>query len=280
MRTRYQLYGKSPSRWPWVLVIAAVMAAATVWFLGDVMEWLPVQRPITKPLPLPGAVDATANVEQAAVQNVIDSVPVEEPEQEVSVAPALPESDLFVRDELLTLARWPAQWLAHEDVARSWMRLVNDLAQRQRGRFDKHIWQPEQPFQVEESKAGLFIAAASYQRYTPWIEAIEAIDVEQAAKVWRRLRPVASEAFVELGYPEQHSVDDLLKQAISVILSAPVVDRPIEVAHKAANYRFVEAELEQLNPVHKLMLRLGPDNTLMLKAKLKQFLPLLTDTAE
>jgi len=95
-----------------------------------------------------------------------------------------------------------------------------------------------------------------------------------------RYYPQFQQAYAALGYPRLY-FNDRLVDVIDQLLATPVptgpvavrrleAKGPIESARPGAYYEFVDPAYEALPAGQKLMLRLGADNTLRLKAKLAE----------
>jgi hypothetical protein len=72
-----------------------------------------------------------------------------------------------------------------------------------------------------------------------------------------------------LGYPDRDFQDNVFR-AIKVMLHAPVVEGEIEVEEGIVSYRMVDDHLEDLNEVQKHLIRMGPQNTQKIQAKLRE----------
>ncbi len=275
MRNRYQLYPRKRSRWPTIALLVFILAAVTWYFMREYLVLTPASQPTVLTLPIPAPSPALGSPSQSTPDT---QTPPPDANETSPEPPPLADSDDFVREQLKALTALPETWLEKPGLARSLIGIINDFAEQQRTRKNFRQFRPAQPFQAEQRDRRLFIAAESYRRYDSLVAAIDSITPEQASTAWNTLKPLAISAFAELAYPESHKVEDMLKQAASEMLSAPVIDSAIELKHKGAGYQFADRKLEQLNPTHKQMLRLGPDNTRRIQAKIKQLLPLLTET--
>ena len=88
-------------------------------------------------------------------------------------------------------------------------------------------------------------------------------------QAYQKMSPLFEAAFLELGY-EHNTFEKKLKGAIAEILRAPVIQVPVEVKQMAQGYHFSNPELESLPPIQKLMIRMGPKNTLKIQKNLKE----------
>jgi len=88
------------------------------------------------------------------------------------------------------------------------------------------------------------------------------------------------QVFREFSYPDEYSLEDIFTKAAAVILAAPARDGQVALERQSARYKFADQQLEALNPVHKQMLRMGPDNTRIIQNKLRLFVAGLANLKE
>jgi hypothetical protein len=112
------------------------------------------------------------------------------------------------------------------------------------------------------------LAAANYERYTPFIRVLDTVDPKGLTALYMRFYPLFQNAYRDLGYPKGY-FNDRLVAVIDHMLVAPEVDGPIELVQPHVFYKFVDPELEALSAGHKLMLRMGEGNATKVKNKLQ-----------
>ena len=76
------------------------------------------------------------------------------------------------------------------------------------------------------------------------------------------------DAYRELGHPEG-DIDAATERAIVALLQTPVRDADIELRQRPLSYRFRDPALERLSPAQKQLLRMGPRNMRIVKARLR-----------
>jgi hypothetical protein len=81
--------------------------------------------------------------------------------------------------------------------------------------------------------------------------------------------PLFQAAYVELGYPKGY-FNDRLVAVIDHLLAAPTVDGPLRLTQPHIVYKFADPQLESASAGHKIMLRMGSQNALVVKAKLRE----------
>ena len=71
-----------------------------------------------------------------------------------------------------------------------------------------------------------------------------------------------------MGHPEGN-VDAALTRAIDILLDTPAVRDPIALTPEGAGWAYADADLEDLPPTQKQLLRMGPAHADALKAWLR-----------
>lgn len=123
-----------------------------------------------------------------------------------------------------------------------------------------------QPFAAEKSGGILRQSQASLNRYTPLCRMFAALPADKLAALYRKLEPALQQACEKLGYRDQ-TVRSLLTRACTTILSCPVLEHDEELiaTGKPGLFRWARPELEGLGKAEKLFLRLGPENSAMVR---------------
>lgn len=275
-----------------VVTAATIILAALVgvgWFYFKHQYSSVVTEPETRTLALPSGHGLAGAMSPLSVKESIEGVAVEEVasdnivelQQETAfILPDLDHSDALFREEMTGISPALAGWLNTDQLVRKYVVIANDFSQGLR--LEKHLrfLQLEQPFAVEQQDGTLFIAVKSYQRYDRLAAAINALDVQATLAVYKKFRPLLQQVFREFSYPDEYSVEDIFTKAAAVILAAPVVDGQLAVLRHSINYKFADQQLEVANPVHKQMLRMGPENTRIIQNKLRMLVEGLVNTKE
>jgi len=227
---------------------------------------IPSERSVDS-LAISEAIDGTATTE-AAPETAANMI-VELHQDTSFILPDLEHSDALLREEIASVSPALAEWLSTDQLIRKYVVIANDFSQGLR--LEKHLrfLGQDQPFAVDQDNEKLFIAAKSYQRYDRLAAAINGLDVQATLSVYKKFRPLLSQIFKEFSYPDEYSLEDTFTKAAAIILASPVRDGQIAVERHAVHYRFADQQLEALNPIHKQMLRMGPDNTRIIQNKLR-----------
>ena len=219
-----------------------------------------VQSPADEQLEfLPAAPEALANNDtQSSIQQ--------------SGLPDLLSSDNFVRQALLNISPGLDQWLKADQLIRKYVVIANDFAQGSRIGNHMSFLRLEESFAVEQGENGLTFAPKSFHRYNNIAQTIQAIDAKAAAALYQKLRPLLLQVFAEFSYPQDITLESVIKKAAGEILATPAIEGQAALVRPSVLYKFADAKLEALSPVQKQMIRMGPANTRVFQAKCREFL--------
>lgn len=196
---------------------------------------------------------------------------------EPAALPALAQSDVMFKEDMLKLSKGLAPWLNASDLLTKYLTIVNDFSQGLR--IYKHIafMRIDKPFAASRDQLGLYMGAENYQRYDALVAAINSVDVKSAIAVFQKYRPLMLEVFEEFGYPQGHQLEDLFTKSAAEILETPIIENRIGLLHPSVRYKFSDPKLEKLSPVQKQMLRMGPKNIQIIQQKVRLFIELLVN---
>lgn len=265
------------------LAVVAVTLLAIVWFFFRSDEAIvPDAEPTPVPVLQQPAPADVLTAEQEPVDSLTvqaqDETPLQETPLDDAVAveptvklPSLDNSDAEVKSGLLGL-RWKAglaSLFVTEDMIRRFVVNVDNIAQ---GTLPKNqaLLQPMTvKFATLPSDAGgVQLDPANFQRYEPYLQLLESVSVTEVKRLFEYYYPLMQQAYAELGYPDaQFRVR--LQEAIKVLLAAPEIAPPMELARPNVYYTYADAETEALPLAQRQMIRLGPDNQKRLKRVLE-----------
>lgn len=177
------------------------------------------------------------------------------------VVPPLDETDPLVRRLVTALSEHPTivALLATKDLIRTFTVVVLNLADGRAATTRLAALRPAGSFQAIAAGRTEVIAPANYDRYTRVVDALASVDPTAAARVYATLKPRIDEAYHELGYPNQ-AFDDVFRRALLMVLETPTVTGAVQLRHKGIGYGYDAERLEQLSPIQKLLVRMGPTN--------------------
>jgi len=186
--------------------------------------------------------------------------------------PPLKESDPQVRQALIEVfgAKAISQFLVPESVVRHVVVTVDNLPRRKVA-IELRPIKPT-PGATDTATQGdiTTLAAANFERYAPLIKVVQGTDTKTLVGVYFRLYPLFQQSYEDLGYPGQY-FNDRLVEVIDDMLKTPDVQGPIQLTQPRVFYEYADPKLESLSAGQKLLLRMGPANEAIMKAKLREF---------
>jgi hypothetical protein len=205
----------------------------------------------------------------------------EDPPEAAPALPALDESDAAAREALAGVA---GQDLVETHIPPDGLvrRIVVTVDNLPRGAIwtrARAIAPQDGAFQVEGPDDEPVIAERNFSRYTPFVQLVDAIDPEALATSYREYYPLLQEAYEELGFPGRQFHNRAL-EVIDHLLQTPTVAGPIRLKQPHVLYTFADPELEALSEGQKVMLRIGPQNAAVLRAKLIELRAALEDLSD
>ena len=249
-----------------VIVLLIVIVGYLMLSDDDSKEEVPYVRPVEVQQP----VVEEPVVEEPEIEEYVEPIPepevIPEPEPE-----PIDISDTAVKSSILELADYEAaaELIVNDDLLRRFVVLTDNTAQKSMANGHQIVVAPEKKFRVYEQSNRTFIDAASYKRYTPYVETFESMDTDALMSLYETYEPVLAEIYAEIGDPD----DDfkyVLSDAINHLLDTPEVPFPVEVYSDSVMYKYKDERLESLSAPQKQLLRTGPENMRRIKAKLRE----------
>lgn len=232
----------------------------------------PAPRPIPERIaPAVPAAPASVEIEPTPVEVVEVQAPiVEEP---VVDLPRLNDSDGFVVEKLKGLSSGAAllNFLVDDQLVRKVVVLVENVSRGQYPQTALPYKPVTEEMQVTSVDGKLFtMDEASYHRFDAAIAAFVALDTDQAVGLYRLLSPLLQQAYAEIGFRDAEFEQALIR-AIDAVLMAPEVEGPFQLVKPSVMFLYADTRLEELANINKQLIRIGPDNSAQLKAKLREF---------
>lgn len=185
--------------------------------------------------------------------------------------PPLKESDPDVRESLVGVfgARAISQFLVPDNVVRHIVVTVDNLPRRKVA-IELRPVKPTPGATVTVTQGDITtLGSANYERYASLIKVVQSTDTKTLANVYFKLYPLFQQSYEDLGYPGQY-FNDRLVEVIDDMLKTPDVQGPIQLTQPKVFYEYADPKLEALSAGQKLMLRMGPANEAIMKAKLRE----------
>jgi hypothetical protein len=190
----------------------------------------------------------------------------------------LATSDAVVRELVGQLSSRPvlAKWLANEDLVRRFVAAVDNVANGISPTTQLAFMRPEERFKVVERGDRSFIDTVSYDRYDQATQVFLSLDTAGTAALFHELEPLIDEAYKEISPPGSRFTDRLSAAIDHLLEVVPPTEAP-EVRRKVVTWVYVDPSLEGLSGAQRQLLRMGPDNVLLIKAKLRELKAALTN---
>ncbi|MGQ8366450.1 DUF3014 domain-containing protein [Glaciecola sp. 1036] len=268
------------------VVLFIILVAVVFWPTSDEPEVLTAPQEI--PVPTQETVEEAQLPEQEDDDSLFEALPDtqevvigagETEDQVENLAPVIedPEPEpLDVNDDAIKSALAKiitseqfSRLIVDESLLQKFVINVNNLANNQASPKDSLVEPPKQSFRVYQQADRTWIEPSSYQRYTPYVDMLEAADVEDLVGLLDTYRSEIEARFAEISRPNENFNDTLIA-AIDTLLDTPQVPVPIEVYSDSVMYKFKDERLEALSLPQKQMLRMGPDNMRRLKDILRE----------
>lgn len=232
-----------------------------------------------QPQPQPQRVEVEEPIVTEPDPEPVQPEPEYTPPVEVTTPEPLPEpepepldiSDGAIKTAVMSLSVMPelAQVLVDEDLIRRFVVFTNNLADQQLADSHHLLRAPESQFKVYRQAGKEWIDSASYQRYTVYAEILDSMDSETMMTLYNTYKPAIANIFAEVGDPSE-DFDARLVDAIDHLLDTPEVPVPVEVYTDSVMYKFRIDRVEDLSGPQKQLLRTGPENMRLIKAKLRE----------
>ena len=222
----------------------------------------------------PPAVAATPVIIDAPVEVAIAAPIVEDLPTALVELPSLNDSDDFVLEGLRALQNGAAliRVLADEQLIRSIVVFVDNISRGEFPQTSLPYKRIEQEMSVRNIDENLFVMEANaHERFNQLIDTFVAVDTDQAMILYRTLQPLFQQAYAEIG-SRNVNFDDTLRSAINAVRRSPNAEGPYQLVKPSVMFLYADADIENMEEMEKQLIRIGPENTEKLKAKLRQFL--------
>jgi hypothetical protein len=257
----------------WLALLATLAVLIALFYPWREEEGPQVQQPSPAEPPAP---EATA---EPLIRHPIERAqpPGEEQSTPQPPLPPLKESDGALRESLAgLLGMKPLADLFHlTDIVRRIVATVDNLPRKRVASRLLPVRPPAGQFLAAQQGDRLTIGAQNHRRYKPYVRLAEAVDAKKLVAVYVHFYPLFQQAYEDLGYPGKYFNDRLI-EVIDHLLATPEPQEPIALVQPHVLYQFADPELEELSAGQKILLRVGRDNALVVKAKLREIRRQLT----
>lgn len=133
-------------------------------------------------------------------------------------------------------------------------------------------------FQTQDGGEALSINPANTRRYRPLMKAVQAVDAARVAALYLRYYPLFQQAWTGIRTEGPVQFNDRLVEIIDHLLDTPTLPEPIRLVRPKVLYLFADGDLEESSSGQKALLRLGVENTAVIKTKLGEIRAAITAT--
>ena len=229
--------GAPGGRRAWIALLLAALALGGVYLGWRQLSQVPAPPPPRPVAPAP------------AVAEPVGPAP--------AAAPSEPSAGQRALLEAASASPAFRRWLEQGDPLNRWALVTANLAEGVVPRKALAFLAPTRPFEVAEAGGEARLSEAGYRRFDAVAGAIDSVDTAALAAAYRAL-----------GDP-QGSLDAAAARALDRLAGSPVLDRPPALVPAATGtlWVFQDPRLEALGGVEKQLLRFGPRNGALVKAK-------------
>jgi hypothetical protein len=227
---------------------------------------------------LPAATESAATLAQPGVDKEA-LVPVTEealveptasspPEPVRPSLPPLEESDVAIRDALaaIPLGTPGQQYLLSSNIIERSSSALYLMSQGDVPYKLIPIARPKTPFPISDDGLKVTADASGFSRYdalSAWLRQLDAAAIVEAVE-W--LKPLFREAWSFYGEPAD-AFDFAVLNVLDSIITTPEIDlTEVPLIRKEAVWIYEDPDIEALSPLQKQIVRMGPDNALVVKA--------------
>ena len=241
-----------------VLILIASVAALYIWRNGE------------KPKP-----QVAAPLESAAeplIRYPIDEASLADEPLAVAAKPlpSLDESDRLMEDILAQLfGLRPAKLFNLQNIIRRAVATLDNLPRENLPMRLLPVKPVTGPVITAGQGSSLTLGAANAARYDAYVRLAEAVPAERLVTAYMQVYPLLQQEYEQLGYPGRY-FNDRVVQVIEHLLNTPEVQAPVLLIQPKVLYEFADPKLEELSAGQKILVRIGHENAVKVKAKLRE----------
>ena len=248
-----------------ILVLLLVIAGGVVLLTGI---WPPEEEstapPVTTAPPPPPPAPVITELEEPAVEPPPPPpAPVEEP------LPRLEESDDAVRDAVgdIPLGTAGQQYLIPGNIIERSASVVYLMAQGDVPYKLLPVSRPKAAFPISDDGTQVVTDPAGFERYDALTQWLQSLDLESLLSSLEWFIPLFREAWSYYG-EDPAAFDMAVVMTLDLVIATPEVDlSEARLIRKEAVWIFEDPAIEGLAPIQKQVLRMGPENAEIVKAK-------------
>jgi hypothetical protein len=221
----------------------------------------PPQKPVAAtPAPAP------VLPEEPAIKHPLPEPPAQEPPP-----PSLDQSDTPLQNALVDLVGKEAvdEFVKPKDLVRHIVVTVDNLSTEKVAERLRPVSPIPGKFAVSGSEEAPTLDPANYERYKSLVLLFRSTDTSRLIATYARYYPLFQQAYENLGHPPEYFNDRLI-EVIDHLLATPEPPDPIPLARPNVQFEFADPNLEARSAGQKVLLRMGRENALAIKEKLRE----------
>jgi len=250
-----------------IVVLLLVIAGGVVLLTGI---WPPKEDPaptVTAPPPEPPPSPIMTAIEEPAPEPSEPPPPPPEPVEDP--LPRLEESDDAVRDAVgdIPLGTAGQQYLIPGNIIERSASLIYLMAQGDVPYKLLPVPRPKAAFPIMDDGTQVVTDPAGFERYDALTQWLQSLDLESLLSSLEWFIPLFREAWSYYG-EDPAAFDMAVVMTLDLVIATPEIDlSEARLTRKEAVWIFEDPAIEGLAPIQKQVLRMGPENAKILKAK-------------
>lgn len=250
-----------------IVVLLLVIAGGVVLLTGI---WPPKGEPTptaTAPPPEPPPSPIMTAIEEPAPEPSEPPPPPPEPVEDP--LPRLEESDDAVRDAVgdIPLGTAGQQYLIPGNIIERSASLIYLMAQGDVPYKLLPVSRPKAAFPIRDDGTQVVTDPAGFERYDALTQWLQSLDLESLLSSLEWFIPLFREAWSYYG-EDPAAFDMAVVITLDLVIATPEIDlSEARLTRKEAVWIFEDPAIEGLAPIQKQVLRMGPENAKILKAK-------------
>jgi hypothetical protein len=252
----------------WIVLITVLAAAVGLYLWRQQAQ----QQERLEPLPVRAAEAPAPPPEASTGPQIVHALPAVQspPDDSARTLPPLAESDEVLYRSLVALVgeQLFRGTFIPQDIVRHIVTTIDELPRNKVATRALPVKRPLGQTLTSGEGEALMLGPSNYARYRSYVKLTQAVDAKKLVAVYVHFYPLFQQAYQELGYPRYFN--DRLVEVIDDLLEAPDVQGTVKLVRPRVMYEFAAPELEGLSAGQKILIRMGPENAAVIKAKLNQ----------
>jgi len=185
--------------------------------------------------------------------------------------PQLETSDSFILDALADLVENKSLMsiFRMEQLIHNFVATVDNLPNERAPMRTMPIAPAQGKFIMTENEGTMLISPKNKTRYALYVKFAEEIDPKKLVELYVRLYPLFQQSYEELGYPDKY-FNDRMMVVLDNLLAAPEIKEPVKLVQPKYYYLYADPDLEARSVGQRILMRIGSDNEMIIKTKLKE----------